>query len=278
MPVTVETAPPREPQLDVAARTDIGRKRLINEDAVLATDPCFLVADGMGGHEFGDRASKAAVAAFSEVFTRPGAASLLEIERALAQARGAVHEIAAESSRGAGCTLTGVIRTEYEGEPYWYVLNVGDSRVYLLREGELTQLTKDHSLRAELMAASAPEADLAPRNVITRALGSDHDEPDAWLLPIETGSRLLVCSDGLSNEVADAELRAALMQTGTSNEIARGLLLQAMTNGGRDNITLIVIDVLSGGAENLPTRVIEPVDGDDDLDDTLERTQPRPVL
>lgn len=264
------------PQFEVAARTDTGLKRRVNEDALLANDPCFIVADGMGGHDFGDRASRAAVAAFSEVFTRPGAATLEEIDRAFERARFAVREIAAASERGAGCTLTGVIRIEYQNQPCWYVFNIGDSRVYLKREAEFLQLTQDHSLREELFAATAREAEFAPRNVITRALGSTQDLHDAWLLPIETGSRLLVCSDGLTNEISFEDLRAVLAVGTRAQATADELMRRALEAGGRDNVTLIVIDVLAGGATELPVSPDTAAEGGGFADDTLERTQPRP--
>lgn len=255
------------PVLAVAARTDPGLKRRVNEDALLAADPCFLVADGMGGHEAGDRASRAAIAAFGEAFTRPGPASLEQIEQALSSARAAVRGISARTQRGAGCTLSGVIRVLHEGAPYWYLLNIGDSRVYLHRGSELTQLTRDHSLREELHEADDAEAASTPRNVITRALGSEDDRHDAWLLPVETGSRLLVCSDGLTGEVTDDELRAVLTIGGKPAAAAEELLRRACAAGGRDNITVIVLDVVAGGVER-PFRVAE-ID-----EDTLERTRP----
>lgn len=273
------------PLLGVAARTDAGMRRTVNEDALLAADPCFLVADGMGGHEAGDRASRAAIAAFAEVFTKPGPATLAQIEQALGQARGAVHEIAAGTRRGAGCTLTGVIRIDYAGEPYWYVLNVGDSRVYLCRGRELVQLTQDHSLLEERRRAGGGQGAVAaastPRNAITRALGSEDDRHDAWLLPLETGSRLLVCSDGLTGEVGDEELGAVLAAAGPPVAVADELLDRARAAGGRDNITVIVVEVVAGGVDRLdvPAEVhaVSGADAGEDLavdEDTIERTRP----
>lgn len=257
-------APTRaDPVLAVAARTDPGLKRRVNEDALLAVDPCFLVADGMGGHEAGDLASRAAIAAFGEMFTQPGAATLARIEAALEAARAAVRAISAGTTRGAGCTLTGVIRTLHEDRPYWYLLNVGDSRVYLHRGSELTLLTRDHSLLEESKGAGAAAV---PRNVITRALGSHDDRHDSWLLPIETGTRLLVCSDGLTAEVADEDLRAVLTVGGRPDAVAEELLRRAHEAGGRDNITIVVVDVVSGGAE--------PPSAPAEEDDTLDRTRP----
>lgn len=273
------TAAMTEPlvRLAVAARTDPGRKRRVNEDALLCADPCFLVADGMGGHEAGDQASRAAIAAFSEAFTRPGPATLEEIDGALDRARRAVDRVSAAAPRGAGCTLTGVIRVMHEGSAHWYVLNIGDSRVYLRRGATLVQLTRDHSLREELREEGDPQSADAPRNVITRALGSEDARHDAWLLPLETGTRLLVCSDGLTTEVPDERLRSVLTQGASPDAVADELLRLALAAGGRDNITHIVVDVVSGGATghiDLPTDH-DTVEIDLDLDRTLERTLPR---
>ena len=267
---------PAQPALRVAARTDTGLRRAQNEDQLLAADPCFLVADGMGGHEAGAEASRTAIAAFSEEFTAPGPADLQRIDRALAGARTRVAAIAARSPRGAGCTLTGVIRIVHEGQPHWYVLNIGDSRVYLFRRNELLQLTEDHSLRSERLNGGVVGASLTPRNVITRALGSDDSRHDAWLLPVEDGSRLLVCSDGLSIEIDDAGLAAALAAEATPETVVERLLRSALDAGGRDNITLIVVDVLAGGAvlERRDGETADQGESDDELESTLPTGRP----
>ena len=260
-----------QPHLAVAARTDRGVRRSLNEDALFAADPCFVVADGMGGHERGDAASKAAISAFSEEFTSPGEASVRQIEHAIDEARARVHSIAAETQRGAGCTLTGAIRIQHDGKPHWYVLNVGDSRVYLQRGNELQQLTADHSLRSELLAEGDGQGSATPRNIITRALGSDDDRHDAWLLPLETGSRLLICSDGLSTELSDEQLRDILAVGGRPDSVVNELIRRAIEAGGRDNITAILVDVLSGGVDMPVSAVVH-----DDTDaSTLEITRPR---
>lgn len=258
-------------RLTIAARTDRGKRREINEDALFAADPCFIVADGMGGHEKGDAASKAAISAFSEEFTAPGEATVQRIERALDEARRRVHEVAAATQRGAGCTLSGAIRIEHQGVPHWYVLNVGDSRVYLQRGNSLRQLTIDHSLRSELLAGGDQQGATTPRNIITRALGSDDDRHDAWLLPVETGSRLLICTDGLTSEVSDEQIEAVLAVGGRAESVVDELLRRALDAGGRDNVTIIVTDVVAGGIE-----MASLTDAQDDTDDmTLEITRPR---
>lgn len=258
-------------RLAIAAHTDRGRRREINEDALFAADPCFIVADGMGGHEKGDAASKAAISAFSEEFTAPGEATVQRIERALDEARRRVHEVAAATQRGAGCTLTGAIRIEHQGVPHWYVLNIGDSRVYLQRGNSLQQLTSDHSLRSELLAGGDQQGAKTPRNIITRALGSDDDRHDAWLLPVETGSRLLICTDGLTSELSDEQIEAVLAVGGRTESVVDELLRRALDAGGRDNVSIVVVDVVAGGIE-----MATLADSQDDTDGmTLEITRPR---
>ncbi|WP_449276945.1 PP2C family protein-serine/threonine phosphatase [Leucobacter sp. GX24907] len=265
------------PIFEAAARTHPGMKRPVNEDAVLCADPCYLVADGMGGHEAGDRASRAAISAFEDSGPEM---SLPEIEARIEAARRAVERVSAQTLNGGGCTLTGVIRVSYEDQPFWYILNIGDSRVYLHEGSELTQLTNDHSLHAQLIAEGNPEAAKAPRNVITRALGSSDARHDAWLLPIRTGARLLICSDGLTTELEDEEIRAVLTMGGRPDSVVEELVRRACDAGGRDNISVIVVDTLSGGtdtgettAQRWDSSMIDTIDPDDDT--TIERTRPR---
>ena len=264
--------PGTEPRvkLEVAALTDRGLRRAVNEDALFAADPCFIVADGMGGHDQGAAASRAAISAFSEAFTAPREATMQQIEAALGEAKRRVQAISERSERGAGCTLTGAIRIEHQGQPHWYVLNVGDSRVYLQRGGRLQQLTTDHSLQSELFAEGDSQAASTPRNIITRALGSTDDEHDAWLLPVEAGSRLLVCSDGLSSEISDVEIETVLAEGGDPAMLTAELVRRALAAGGRDNISVIVLEVVSGG---VAAQASESV-GEDAEWATLEITRP----
>lgn len=240
--------------LNVASLTDKGLKRTANEDSVLDASPVFLVADGMGGHEAGDRASAAVVAAFEPL--RGRAVEIDDVRDALSRAAAVVEDIAAEHRRGAGSTVTGVALLEHEGTPHWLVFNVGDSRVYRHHGNELTQLTIDHSLGQELVDAGELRAeDLASfsqRNVITRAIGAPDSTADSWLLPVVDGERLLLCSDGLSGEVSDEAIRATLTMTGRPETAAAALVRRALQAGGRDNVSVIVIDVVSGGARTRP--------------------------
>jgi PPM family protein phosphatase len=240
-------------RLDVAATTHPGLRREANEDSYLAQSPVFLVADGMGGYEAGDRASAAVVDAFRDVFADRDAAELELVRDALLAADERVAVVAATTTRGAGSTVAGLALVRHDGEPHWLVFNVGDSRVYRLFDGELAQLTIDHSLGQALVDRGElrPE-DLATfpgRNVITRAIGASDSMADSWLVPIVTGERLLVCSDGLHSEVDDATIRDVLASESTPDAAARELVALANRNGGRDNITLVVLDVVSGGTE-----------------------------
>lgn len=236
--------------LNVASLTDTGLKRTANEDSVLDASPIFLVADGMGGHEAGDRASAAVVAAFEPL--RGQAVEVDDVRDALSRAADVVEGIAAAHKRGAGSTVTGVALVEHEGSPHWLVFNVGDSRVYRHHGNELVQLTIDHSLGQELVDAGELRAeDLASfsqRNVITRAIGAPDSTADSWLLPVVDGERLLLCSDGLSGEVSDEAIRATLTMNGRPETAATALVRRALQAGGRDNVSVVVIDVVSGGA------------------------------
>ncbi|GAB3121901.1 PP2C family protein-serine/threonine phosphatase [Glaciibacter psychrotolerans] len=237
--------------LTAGFRTDIGRKRAANEDSLLAASPVFIVADGMGGHEAGDRASAAVIAEFSLLVGRDDVTAA-EIAAAVDRAHAAVRDIADGTKKGAGSTLTGFALVRHEGRSCWLVMNIGDSRVYRLFGTELVQLTVDHSVAQELVDAGAlrPEdvATYPRRNVITRAVGAPESDADYWLYPVTTGERLLACSDGLSGELSDETIRAGLTLGGSTQHTADLLLGQALERGGRDNISLVVVDVLSASS------------------------------
>ncbi|MFJ2371142.1 PP2C family protein-serine/threonine phosphatase [Microbacterium sp. NPDC087665] len=235
--------------LNVASLTDTGLKRAANEDSILAASPVFLVADGMGGHEAGDRASAAVVAAFEPLGGTEVAVD--DVRRALTRAAAVVEDIAAAHKQGAGSTVSGVALVEHEGVAHWLVFNVGDSRVYRHHGNELVQLTIDHSLGQELVDAGELRAEdlptFAQRNIITRAIGAADSAADSWLLPVIDGERLLLCSDGLSGEVSDEAIRATLTMCGRPETAASALVRRALQAGGRDNVSVVVIDVVSGG-------------------------------
>lgn len=260
-----------------AGLTDPGMKRTANEDSFFAESPVFLVADGMGGYEAGDRASGAVVDAFRTHVRGPGYPTLDDVRDALIAAESGVADVAASTSRGAGSTVTGVVLVEHEGIPHWLVFNVGDSRVYRHEGGDLEQLTTDHSLGQELIdQGKLAREDLnsyGERNVITRAIGAADSTADSWLMPVTNGERLLVCSDGLHSELDDESIRATLTMSGRPESAADALVQRAKLAGGRDNVTVIVIDVISGGdttgGEFTTGAVLLP--GDPSADDTTIR-------
>jgi protein phosphatase len=257
-----------------AAASDPGRVRPVNEDSVLAAAPVFVVADGMGGYEAGDRASAAVVGAFAQCLTGSGLATLEVVRTMLEAANLAVQQVAASTRRGAGSTVTGVVLVEHLGAPHWLVFNVGDSRVYRHMGGTLEQVTVDPSRAQELLAAHrvAP-ADLATvsdSTVIPRALGAADSTADSWLMPVVNGERLLMCSDGLYRELADESIRAALTLSGTPRSAADTLVALANQAGGHDNITVLVVDVRSGGLAAGDTN-----DSDTGVVDSVTPVRPR---
>ena len=276
------TAPAGEPAttpavvLDAGVATDVGLRRLVNEDSAIAAYPIFAVADGMGGHEAGDKASQAVVAALE---TLVGGVDV-DPERlagVLEAAQAGVEAVAEGTDKGAGSTLTGAAVHRRHGVPHWLVFNVGDSRVYRLREGLFEQLTVDHSIVQQLLDDGSLDpseaATFKGRNVITRAMGAEDNDADVWFHPVINGERLVLCSDGLSGEVDDAGIAAVLDAHADSTEAAEALVAAALAGGGRDNVTVVVLGVVSGGLESadqwtLPRMVAaEP----DDFDgDTLE--------
>lgn len=230
-----------------AAVTDVGRRRQANEDSLVVQPPVFAVADGMGGHAAGDRASAAAVDRLSALAEREGVDRLV-VGEALALAAHDIDDLAEHLPLGAGTTVTGAVLDVGE-DPAFVVFNVGDSRVYSFLGNDLAQVTHDHSVVQELVDAgliSAADAETHPEsNVVTRALGfREAPRPDFWRVPIRTGLRLLICSDGLTKELPAERLRLHLAARLSAVETAGALVDAALAAGGRDNVTVIVIDVL----------------------------------
>jgi protein phosphatase len=156
---------------------------------------------------------------------------------------------AATGSR-AGTTLSGVVVVEQMGVPYWLVMNIGDSRTYRLSHGQFAQVSVDHSEVQELVDTgeiTAEQAAVHPRrHVVTRALGTGDDtEADYWLLPIEEGDRVMVCSDGLNGELTDDRMLGILGSVEDPQEAVDALIQAALRSGGRDNITVIVVDAIN---------------------------------
>ena len=231
------------------SRTDIGCLRDHNEDSLVVTPPLFAVADGMGGHAAGEVASEIAVRVLSEL--APEHPDVEALGRAIEEANRAVIQAAREGRgrQGMGTTMTAAM---LEGERL-VIAQVGDSRAYLLHQGKLQQLTRDHSLMADMIEAgqlTPEEARTHPqRSVITRALGSDaHLHPDIYEINVETGDRLLICSDGLSGMIFDDQIENTLGRVQDPQRCASQLVNEAIAAGGHDNVTVIVADV-TGYAE-----------------------------
>ena len=217
-----------------------------NEDAVWAQDGAFLVADGMGGHDRGEVASRTAIEVLRGL--SQGAPTPDEARAIVREAHAAVRALPKGTGRRPGTTVTGVVLTEHDGVPCWLVVNVGDSRTYRMAGAVLEQVTQDHSEVAELVAAgvvSAEDASRHPRrNVVTRVLGggSRDVEPDVWLLPVSPGDRMLMCSDGLTDALSDARIEAELRAADDPQEAADRLVAAALAAGGKDNVTAVVVD------------------------------------
>ncbi|WP_413466819.1 PP2C family protein-serine/threonine phosphatase [Microbacterium sp. LRZ72] len=241
--------------LSWAAATHRGMRRDLNQDAVLTAYPLFVVADGMGGHLGGEIASASAVERLAAL-AQDGDVSTAQIERALGRA---VKDILAHpqaTDDGTGTTVTGVFLDVDADEPTWVSFNIGDSRVYVLRDERLVQVTTDHSVVQELVASgrlSPEEAENHPYgNVITRAVGpSESVEPDYVRLDVVDGDRFVICSDGLTKELTDYGIRHFLDENADPAAAVEGMLAASLDNGGRDNVTIIVLDVSRTGGAGL---------------------------
>lgn len=256
------------------ATTHAGLRRSLNEDALLASAPIFIVADGMGGHEAGERASAAVVAEFSRYVGRPSLV-LDDVLDALSRSRDAVEALSDAAMGRAGTTLSGVVLADVDGMGYWLTLNIGDSRTYRLADGELEQISVDHSVVQELIESGELDWMQAVsdtrRNIITRAIGAGSaGEADFWLFPAEVRDRMLICSDGLSSEVPDARIREILTVESDPQTAAAALVAEAVSAGGRDNITVVVADAVS-----VASRPGVQMRADDNID---ENTRPREAI
>ena len=245
-------------RLRTAAATDTGYLRTVNQDLALAGNDLAAVADGMGGHLGGEVAARVAVEQLLDAYRRDRTPDgLIAAVRA---ANDAVYRRSRSdrSVRGMGTTLTAAALVgEGPGEPEGQVrialVNVGDSRAYLVdwQERRILQLTEDHSVVEEMVRSgelTPEEASVHPhRHVLTRALGIEAGiEPDCWELDLDSGSRLLLCSDGLTNELDEQEIAEVLLDEADLDKAANQLVKLALRRGGTDNITVVVLDVVAG--------------------------------
>lgn len=256
--------------IDVGAATDTGNIRGQNEDAHIAHQGLFAVADGMGGHNAGEVASAMAIEHLRGAALN-GVASAEAFAQIIQDLNSAIFSAATSTTnqRGMGTTLTALVMlaptTESEMLSQIAVANVGDSRTYLLRSGEFRQLSVDHSYVQELVTEgllTVDEARTHPRrNIVTRALGIDqYVSVDTWTLPLFDGDRFMLCSDGLVDEVPLDEIANTMREHIASQDAAEQLVSAAKRHGGRDNITVIVVDIKSVSSEQIapPLDLITP--------------------
>jgi PPM family protein phosphatase len=231
--------------------TDTGLVRSVNQDLAVETPTLFAVADGMGGHAGGEVASRLAVDELKAAFGRqPTGAGLSD---AVTEANAVVWSHSRENPelRGMGTTLTAVALVNENGRDVLALVNVGDSRSYRFHDGELSQITTDHSLAEEMVRTgelTSTEAALHPhRHILTRALGVSTDVAvDLWRIQPVRGDRYLLCSDGLTNELGADQISEVLASVSDPRQAAELLVQAARTHGGSDNITVVVVDVVVG--------------------------------
>ncbi|MCI9278998.1 Stp1/IreP family PP2C-type Ser/Thr phosphatase [bacterium D16-50] len=235
--------------------TDIGRKRKVNQDFVYSSERfvgplpnLFLVADGMGGHNAGDYASRLAVETIVErssgsLETNP----LRVLDEAVQSANGLVRKRAQETPELQGMGTT-VVAAVIDGREL-YVANVGDSRLYIVNSGEIRQITKDHSWVEEMVRrggiGKAEARNHPDKNIITRAVGAEETvRIDFFQVLLQEGDVILMCTDGLTNMLEDEEIRMTLDGARDIVEKAQGLVRAANERGGRDNISVVLIEFI----------------------------------
>jgi protein phosphatase len=266
------------PTLAWGAATHAGRVRSDNEDTFVAEPLVFLVADGMGGHQAGEVASAIAATTLRDRLSA-GAASVDVAVASVVEANAAIFQNAHTNldQRGMGTTVTAMVVVPDGGSgPRLAVLNVGDSRTYVSRSGRLRRVTIDHSYVQELVSTghiSEVEARNHPRrNIVTRALGIEPSvRVDTWVLPFVRGDRYVLCSDGLVDEVDDDQIAEILAVHASPQAAAEALVEAALHNGGRDNVTVVVVDALEGDEPPAADADLEIDLSWDEADDAAER-------
>lgn len=254
-----------------AGATDTGRTRRRNEDSYVVAPPLFCVADGMGGAQAGEVASRLAAAAVEDA-DPSGPSGPERVTSLIQEANRRVYERASADPTvsGMGTTMT-VALVEDDGVT---IGHVGDSRAYLVRDGTLKQITEDHSLVNELVKSgklSREEAEQHPqRSVITRALGTDPDvDVDAFTVEVQPGDLFLLCSDGLTSMVDNEEILTLLEQNrGDLKLTTKSLLTAANRGGGEDNITVVTFEIAADGGD---TVVMPAVNAGDTLENVVHQ-------
>ena len=231
--------------MKATAITDIGKTRAVNQDYIYTSvdrvgclPNLFIVADGMGGHKAGDTASRFTVETIKTLIS--------VINDSVKMVNSLLLQKASESEDYYGMGTTLVIATIYDN--VLRVANVGDSRLYVIDDNDITQITRDHSLVEEMVLAgklSKSEARThARKNVITRAIGGEEQvEPEMFSIDLKENSKILMCSDGLTNMLEDAEILSIVRNNANIEDAARLLIDRANENGGKDNISVIIVEL-----------------------------------
>ena len=242
------------------AITDVGKRRELNEDYIYASDKAvgtlsnlYIVADGMGGHNAGDYASRYAVEKVVETIEELQGEESSDIEEilqeAICRANAYIYgkSIRNEELRGMGTTLVVVT---LEDNDIATVANIGDSRMYVVNE-KIQQITKDHSLVEEMVTLGGIDREAArnhpDKNIITRAIGvKEFVLADFFVVKVEKKDKILLCTDGLTNMLKDDEIHQIIHNNGDIEAAARALIDAANKNGGRDNIAVVLIEPFGG--------------------------------
>ncbi len=239
--------------LRAGGASDVGQVRAINQDSMLLGPRIYVVADGMGGHQGGEVASAMAVDAFDHG-ENIATVTVNELISRVQEANGSVFERSGEDPglSGMGTTLVAIAVVQEDGEERLAIVNVGDSRAYRLSGGQLDQVSDDHSLVGEMVRegriTDEQARDHPQKNIVTRAVGIEPDvDVDEFQLLPHAGDRYLLCSDGLTDEVTDDEIAEILRTVDDPDAAAQQLVDRANEHGGRDNITVLIVDVLDDG-------------------------------
>jgi protein phosphatase len=243
--------------LHYGVATDVGLVREVNEDSLLAEPPVFVVADGMGGHDGGEIASRIVVEEFARLAEtgydpRQGEDAVMDTLRSSQrrlQEYAATHRGSDGGPWRGGTTAVAAVLVEQDAGPEWLLTNLGDSRIYRFTRGELVRVSTDHSVVQELVDAgriSEEQARVHPeRHIVTRALGGpDPLDPDFFSLPLAEAERILLCSDGVTDLVRDDDLAAVLGGSPDPRDAADQVVAAALAAGGVDNATAVVVDVV----------------------------------
>ena len=265
--------------INAAGASHIGQVRQANQDNYASRAGVHVLADGMGGHQGGEVAS---LEATSTILESGKISSIAEMVKSVSKANQAIIKRAKKDETLSGMGTTVCVLTEIlgsDGEIKIGIANVGDSRVYRLGNSELTQVTLDHSLVADLVRAgelTQEEASRHPqRNILTRALGIEQDLViDTWELPLVTSDRYLLCSDGLFNEIDDEKIAEILMADEELEKIAENLVINALEAGGNDNITALVVAVVEETEFENENWVLSIPEAELDLSLTKKHTGP----